>query len=171
MKNLLAPLLLLLIIITTSCTKESDRLKENAKLDALITNYSKCDQFLNTKEPAELIRVVDGDTIIVLYKGKKERVRLLCVDTAESVHPKKDRNTDKGRATSKAVKEKLKLVKKVLLEFEDKRRDKYKRLLAYVWIGDEMLNLWLIKNGHSVYVTKWGKSVNYHGRFKRSKEY
>mgnify|MGYP005733608703 CR=1 FL=1 len=53
-----------------------------------------------TGEYAKLIRVVDGDTIVVNYKGKEDRVRLLCVDTEESVHPKKDRNTEFGRKTS-----------------------------------------------------------------------
>jgi len=120
---------------------------------------------LLAKEEAQLIRVVDGDTIIVLYKGKKERVRLLCVDTEESVHPKKEKNTAKGKATSEAVKKKLQLVRKVKLEFEAKKRDRYKRLLAYVWIGDEMLNIWLIKNKHSKYETKWGRSKLYHKEF------
>lgn len=35
----------------------------------------------------KVIRVVDGDTIVVDYKGKYEKVRLLCVNTPESVHP------------------------------------------------------------------------------------
>jgi len=39
-----------------------------------------------------VIRVVDGDTILVDYKGKYEKVRLLCVNTPESVHPDKKQN-------------------------------------------------------------------------------
>ena len=35
----------------------------------------------------KVIRVVDGDTIVIRYNGKYEKVRLLCVNTPESVHP------------------------------------------------------------------------------------
>ena len=45
-------------------------------------------------------RVVDGDTVIV--SGR--RIRLLNVDTEESVHPDPSRNTAFGRKTSRAVK-------------------------------------------------------------------
>jgi len=37
----------------------------------------------------KVVHVVDGDTIVVDYQGKHEKVRLLCVDTPESVHPDK----------------------------------------------------------------------------------
>ena len=33
-----------------------------------------------------VIRIIDGDTIVVNYKGKPEKVRMLCVNTPESVH-------------------------------------------------------------------------------------
>jgi micrococcal nuclease len=35
----------------------------------------------------KVTRVVDGDTIVINYNGKYEKVRLLCVNTPESVHP------------------------------------------------------------------------------------
>lgn len=38
-------------------------------------------------ETATVTRVVDGDTLVVNYKGSEERVRLIGVDTPESVHP------------------------------------------------------------------------------------
>jgi len=40
----------------------------------------------------KVIRVVDGDTIVIRYNGKYEKVRLLCVNTPESVHPDKKQN-------------------------------------------------------------------------------
>ncbi len=40
-----------------------------------------------SEERAEVIRVVDGDTIVVRISGKDEKVRLIGVDTPESVHP------------------------------------------------------------------------------------
>lgn len=40
-------------------------------------------------EQAEIIRVIDGDTIDVIIKGIKTRIRLLGIDTPETVHPLK----------------------------------------------------------------------------------
>ena len=47
-----------------------------------------------------VIRVVDGDTIVFNYKGKPEKVRLLCVNTPESVHPDKKQNIPMGEIAS-----------------------------------------------------------------------
>ena len=47
-------------------------------------------------EAMELVRVVDGDTIIVSRMGEDVRVRLLCVDCPESVHPNAERNSIEG---------------------------------------------------------------------------
>ncbi len=48
----------------------------------------------------QVLRVVDGDTIDINYNGTKERIRLLCVDTPESVHPDQSKNTTMGRKAS-----------------------------------------------------------------------
>ena len=55
---------------------------------------------LSSKKTYEVIRVVDGDTIVVNYNGVNETVRLIGVDTPESVHPDKSKNTDAGFAAS-----------------------------------------------------------------------
>ena len=56
----------------------------------------------------KVIRVVDGDTIVVDYEGKYEKVRLLCVNTPESVHPDKKQNMPMGKAASDYTKKRLK---------------------------------------------------------------
>jgi micrococcal nuclease len=77
-----------------------------------------------------VIRIVDGDTLIVDYYGKAEKVRLLCVDTPESVHPDQSKNEPMGEVASGSTKAKLER-QHVDLEFEGKRqRDRYNRLLA-----------------------------------------
>ncbi len=48
----------------------------------------------------KVLRVVDGDTIVVDYQGKKEKIRMLCVNTPESVHPGPRRNTPMGKKAS-----------------------------------------------------------------------
>ncbi len=53
----------------------------------------------------KILRVVDGDTIDVDFHGRKERVRLLCVNTPESVHPDTSKNTPLGTTASLYTKE------------------------------------------------------------------
>ena len=64
-----------------------------------------------------VIRIVDGDTIIVNYQGKHEKVRLLRVNTPESVHPDKKQNIPMGKVASNYTKKRLN-GKFVDLEFE-----------------------------------------------------
>ena len=56
-----------------------------------------------------MIRVVDGDTIVINDNGKKEKVRLLCVNTPESVHPDKKQNIPMGKVASRYTQKKLTL--------------------------------------------------------------
>lgn len=93
-----------------------------------------------------VIRVVDGDTIVVNYNGAEEKVRLIGVDTPESVHPDGNRNTESGILASDYTKEKLE-GKEVELEFDVQQRDMYGRLLAYVYVGGVMFNKTLLEDG------------------------
>jgi len=111
-----------------------------------------------------VVRVVDGDTIIIDYNGEKERIRMLNVDTPESVHPKKSRNTKIGKRASEYTKKRL-TGKSISLEFDGKKRGRYGRLLAYVILDKNNFNLELVQKGWSPYYTKYGKSSFYHARF------
>lgn len=91
-------------------------------------------------------RVVDGDTIVVLMDGKKEKVRMIGIDTPESVHHDKSRNTPMGKIASKYTKDNLE-GKYVTLETDVQERDKYGRILAYVYLDDKMFNKTLLEEG------------------------
>jgi len=93
-----------------------------------------------------VLRVVDGDTIVVNYNGVEEKVRLIGVDTPESVHPDSDRNTEAGVLASDYTKEKLE-GRQVELEFDVQQRDVYGRLLAYVYVDGVMFNKTLLEDG------------------------
>lgn len=83
---------------------------------------------------AQVVRVVDGDTIVVNYDGNKERVRYIGVDTPESVKP----NTPVqcfAKAASH-LNEQLVAGKTVILTPGAEQRDRYGRLLAYVRTKD-----------------------------------
>ena len=105
-------------------------------------------------EPCELERVVDGDTIIVHDpQGKRLRVRLTGINAPESVAEDESRNTEEGRFASKFLKELLKDIKTVYLEYDVDRTDQYNRTLAYVWIKYEntcvMVNEIILATGHA----------------------
>ena len=105
---------------------------------------------------AQVVHVIDGDTIIVKYNGKSETIRLLCVDTPESVHPDKRRNTPMGIVASNYTKKRL-LGKHVILEllpFNGRRG----RHLAYVFVDGQNFNVELVNQGLSPYYTKYGIS-------------
>ncbi|HGH5471486.1 TPA: thermonuclease family protein [Staphylococcus pseudintermedius] len=90
-------------------------------------------------------RVIDGDAIIIDKDGQDERVRLIGVDTPETVKP----NTPVqpyGKAASNFTKKHL-TNQRVRLEYDREPKDKYGRTLAYVWLGDEMFNVKLAKEG------------------------
>ena len=94
-------------------------------------------------------RVVDGDTF-VLIGG--ERVRLIGIDTPESVHPEKPVEPF-GREASAYLK-KLVEGKGVRLEFDVQDRDRYGRLLAYVYLGDgTFVNAEIVRNGYAAVLT------------------
>ena len=117
-----------------------------------------------------VIRVVDGDTIVVNYKGKNEKVRLLCVNTPESVHPDEKQNIPMGKVASDYTKNRLK-GKYVDLEFEGPIRGRYGRLLAYVFVDGSNFNLELVKRGLSPYYTKYGLSQRYDEEFREAERY
>ncbi|MBR6689644.1 MAG: thermonuclease family protein [Clostridia bacterium] len=112
----------------------------------------------------EVVRVVDGDTIVVDFNGKDEKVRLIGVDTPESVHADETKNTKEGILVSDYTKSKL-TGKKVKLEFDVQERDKYGRLLAYVYIDGEMYNKHLLEIGYAKIAT-YPPNVKYVEDFK-----
>lgn len=94
----------------------------------------------------KVTNVVDGDTIDVhLENGKKERVRFILIDTPETKHPNKPVQPF-GPEASKFTNEAL-LNKDVELELDVQERDRYGRLLAYVYIDGQMINETLLKKG------------------------
>jgi micrococcal nuclease len=95
--------------------------------------------------PAKVVRVIDGDTVKVLVNGKEETLRLLLVDTPETVHPNKPVQPFGPEASSFA--KKTLSGKEVELELDVGERDKYGRLLVYLHADGKMFNKLLIEKG------------------------
>lgn len=95
--------------------------------------------FAETKREEGLVtKVIDGDT---LELNSSEKVRLLGVNAPEKGEP--------YYAEAKKRLEQLVLNKTVLMERDDEDRDRYGRMLRYVYIGDEMVNLVLLEEGYA----------------------
>jgi micrococcal nuclease len=111
-------------------------------------------------EEGTVVRAVDGDTIVVHITGRNEgpdvgaaqvgqdyRVRLIGIDTPESVKPDSPVECF-GKEASYATKALLE-GKDVRLVKDVEETDQYDRLLRYVYFGDEMANARLVANGYA----------------------
>jgi micrococcal nuclease len=104
-------------------------------------------------DEGRVTRVVDGDTIKVRMGGDEETVRYIGVDTPETKKP----NTPVqcfGKKAS-AYNERLVDGRLVRLRFDVERRDRYGRLLAYVYRREDGLfvNDALVRNGYAMTLT------------------
>ena len=92
-----------------------------------------------------VVRVVDGDTIHVRLGERLEKVRYIGVDTPELHHP--TRGQEPGGRTAAAVNGLLVSGRRVRLELDAQSRDRFGRLLAYVWVDATMVNAELVRRG------------------------
>lgn len=110
-------------------------------------------------------RVVDGDTLRLIGG---ETVRLIGVDAPESVkphHPVEPFGPEATRFLRNLIAE---AGNKVHLEFDSPLRDKYGRLLAYVWVGDKLANEELIRAGLARAEMEYSYSLAMKQRFSRA---
>lgn len=118
--------------------------------------------------PAKIVRVVDGDTMKVSFeesgKVKEATIRLLLVDTPESVDPEKPVQPFALEASQYA--KDILTDKEVKLELDVSERDKYGRLLCYLYIGDKMFNEMLLENGYARVAYVYPPNVKYVDKFR-----
>ena len=98
-----------------------------------------------------VVRVVDGDTIHVRVGDRIEKVRYIGVNTPEVHHPRK--GEEPGGREAAAVNRTLVADRQVRLETDVQLRDRYGRLLAYVFVGDAMVNAELVRRGYAQVMT------------------
>lgn len=100
-----------------------------------------------------VVRVIDGDTFVVNVDGENVTVRLIGVDTPESVHSDESKNCEEGKIASSFTKELL-LGKSIRLEYDVQKEDKYGRTLAYAYLSDgRMVQDVLLKKGYARVMT------------------
>lgn len=135
----------------------------------------------NNYQKAEIIRVVDGDTLVVKMDGEQVRVRLIGVDCEESTMEDEKMNTEKGRAEADYVRQLLPQNTVVYLQKDQSETDVYGRLLRYVWleipqrpwdvneVSQKMLNGILIEKMHTR-VKEYPPDVRYLELFRELEE-
>ena len=92
----------------------------------------------------EVIRVIDGDTV-ELKNG--ERLRYNDIDTPETVHPSKPVECYGPQASAKN--KELVEGEIILVELGNPTKDRYGRLLGYVYIEDLFVNAELVRGGYA----------------------
>lgn len=115
----------------------------------LILAFTACSTTSTTdgRIPATMDRVVDGDTLrITMDDGTEETVRLLMVDTPETVHPNEPVQPF-GPEAGSFVKQNLAEGSSIEVEVDTTTRDRYDRFLAYIWQDGEMINEQLLEEG------------------------
>ncbi len=119
------------------------------------------------REKVKVERIVDGDTLEIIRDGKKEKVRLIGIDTPETKKP----GTPVmyfGKEASEYTKKRLEK-KTVELEWDVDKTDPYDRLLAYVWLGDELFNRTLVQEGYAR-ISTFPPNVKYVEDLKKDQE-
>ena len=101
-------------------------------------------------EPARIVAVVDGDTVEVSLGGRNERVRLLGIDTPETVDPDRPVGCFGPEASARTA-ELLPDGTEVQLQRDVEGRDHFGRLLAYVFRADDdtFVNEVLLAEGYA----------------------
>ena len=114
---------------------------------------------------AKVQRVSDGDTFVATVKGRRERIRVIGVDTPESVSPNQP-DEPYGEEASDFAKHHLD-GETVRLAGDAEPRDRYGRMLAYVWLEDGTFwNALLVAEGYAQQLTV-PPNVTYERLFRR----
>lgn len=106
--------------------------------------------FVYANDIVKYANCVDGDTFKVMLNDKEVVVRLLAVDTPESVKPS-TLPEYYGKEASEFTCKKIENAKKIELEYDpnSSKYDKYDRLLAWVFVDGELLQTELVRLGYA----------------------
>jgi micrococcal nuclease len=124
-----------------------------------------------------VVQIVDGDTLTIQHNGRNEKIRLIGIDAPESrINNKTKKDAARGNGDIETItkmgKEATLFVKKIVkpgdpvtIEFDKQIRDKYGRLLGYVYMANgKMLNEEIVKAGYASLMT-YPPNVKYQDRF------
>ncbi|MHC4269770.1 MAG: thermonuclease family protein [Planctomycetota bacterium] len=118
------------------------------------------------QQKTTVTRIIDGDILQALYGERENRIRLIGIDTPESrVNKKAKRDANMSEKNIKTIIEMGRKAKKyvdglvkrgdlITIEFDVQERDKYGRLLCYVYLSNgKMLNEEIVNAGYANVMT------------------
>lgn len=105
---------------------------------------------VSAKELVTFHSCVDGDTFHVTINNEKQTIRMIAIDTPETVHPKKE-DEYYGKEASEYTCNKVKNADKIEIEYDENadKKDKYNRIIAWVFVDDILLQNDLIEKGYA----------------------
>ena len=117
----------------------------------------------------EVIQVIDGDTIKIMYEGKEVTVRYLLIDTPETNHPR----LGEQPLGKEATEENKRLIESgdVSIEFDvGDRFDDYDRLLAYIYVDGESVQEQLLESGLARVAYVFPPNTRYLDNFEKAEQ-
>jgi micrococcal nuclease len=134
---------------------------------------------MGTRFRPQILRVVDGDTILIQINGQTQTARLLGNDTEESHQKIRSKGVTNAGKAAALFAEQYWWGRDLELEFESnepleiclyQERDYFGRLKVYAWSDNNLFNLELVRRGLSPYFTKYGYSKLYHHEFQEAQK-
>ena len=122
------------------------------------------------RTPASVIRIIDGDTVEVMLGGNEEAIRVIGINTPETVDPRRPVECFGKEASVKA--QELLMGQSVLLESDDSQsnRDRYNRLLRFVFMPDGTdYGKYMIENGFA-YEYTYDTPYRYQAEYKSAQQ-
>ncbi|RNF38498.1 thermonuclease family protein [Planococcus salinus] len=117
----------------------------------------------------DVLSVIDGDTVKIMYDGKEETVRYLLVDTPETNHPR----FGEQPLGKEATEENRQIIESgdVTIEFDaGERYDDYGRLLAYFYVDGESVQEQLLQSGMARVAYVYPPNTRYLDDFKQAEQ-
>lgn len=169
--SLIAVAILAVGFLGISDSKATNSIKDVLDTVIDIDDFGLFDKEIELEKDEVIIsEVVDGDTVKVEFaNGDTESIRLLLIDTPESVHPNKPVQPF-GKEASDYAKGVLQEGDVVTLEKGNPERDKYDRLLGYIWIDDVNFNQLMIEEGYARVAYVYEPNTKYLEEFEQAEK-
>lgn len=170
-RGLLASVLAVALAGCTQPATEVDDPSESPALEPSATPSTSAEPSRAVSDPrtnARIVRVIDGDTVEAIFRGTTIDIRLIGIDTPETVLPSEPIECY-GPAASRFTAKRLD-GRRVRLAFDVERIDRYGRTLAYIWLGGKLFNERLVRDGFAT-VSTYPPNVKYVDRFLAAQRY
>ncbi|MGZ5246370.1 MAG: thermonuclease family protein [Flavitalea sp.] len=97
----------------------------------------------------KVVGIIDGDTFDMMVNGKKTRVRMFGIDAPE-------RRQDYYQKSKQALSE---MIYGEIVRIDTKSRDRYKRTLAEVYVGNKWINREMVMQGMAWHFTRYSSDI------------